>query len=81
MYNRKSNIPGFYNNLTIWKDWYEKKWFPYTQPISDLYALDVAIDRVLNNKEFLKIHADIATSLRYTIKEAGLELYPKSYLF
>ncbi|MBU3087656.1 alanine--glyoxylate aminotransferase family protein [Clostridium gasigenes] len=79
MYNRKSNIPGFYNNLTIWKDWYEKKWFPYTQPISDLYALDVAIDRVLNNKEFLKIHADIATSLRYTIKEAGLELYPKSF--
>ncbi|MBB6715632.1 pyridoxal-phosphate-dependent aminotransferase family protein [Clostridium gasigenes] len=79
MYNRKNNIPGFYNNLTIWKDWYEKKWFPYTQPISDLYALDVAIDRVLNNKEFLKIHADIATSLRYTIKEAGLELYPKSF--
>ncbi|MBU3105446.1 pyridoxal-phosphate-dependent aminotransferase family protein [Clostridium gasigenes] len=79
MYNRKSNIPGFYNNLTIWKDWYEKKWFPYTQPISDLYALDVAIDRVLNNKEFLKIHADIATSLRSTIKEAGLELYPKSF--
>ncbi|MBU3131844.1 alanine--glyoxylate aminotransferase family protein [Clostridium gasigenes] len=79
MYNRKSNIPGFYNNLTIWKDWYEKKWFPYTQPISDLYALDVAIDRVLSNKEFLKIHADIATSLRSTIKEAGLELYPKSF--
>ncbi|MBB6623556.1 alanine--glyoxylate aminotransferase family protein [Clostridium gasigenes] len=79
MYNRKSNIPGFYNNLTIWKDWYEKKWFPYTQPISDLYALDVAIDRVLNNKEFLKIHSDIATSLRDTIKEAGLELYPKSF--
>ena len=79
MYNRKSNIPGFYNNLTIWKDWYEKKWFPYTQPISDLYALDVAINRILSNKDFKKLHEDIARAIRYAIKESGLELYPKSF--
>lgn len=79
MYNRKSNIPGFYNNLTIWKDWYEKKWFPYTQPISDLYALDVAINRILSNKDFKKLHEDIARAIRYAIKESGLELYPRSF--
>ena len=78
MYNRKNIIPGYYNNLTIWKDWYEKKWFPYTQPISDLYALDVAVDRILNNKEFKKLHMDIANALRFAIKETGLELYPRS---
>ena len=79
MYNRNSIIPGYYNNLTIWKNWYEKKWFPYTQPISDLYGLDVAINRILDNNEFEKLHMDIATALRGTINEAGLELYPKSY--
>lgn len=79
MYNRKSNIPGFYNNLTIWKGWYEKKWFPYTQPISDLYALDVAINRILSNKDFKKLHEDIARAIRYAIKESGLELYPRSF--
>lgn len=79
MYNRNSIIPGYYNNLTIWKDWYEKKWFPYTQPISDLYGLDVAINRILDNNEFEKLHMDIATALRWAINEAGLELYSKSY--
>ena len=66
-------------NKIIWKEWYEKNWFPYTQPISDLYGLDVAINRILDNNEFEKLHMDIATALRGAINEAGLELYPKSY--
>ena len=39
MKNRKTPIAGFYCNLRIWENWYEKQWFPYTQPISALHAL------------------------------------------
>ncbi|MFW6377529.1 MAG: pyridoxal-phosphate-dependent aminotransferase family protein, partial [bacterium] len=45
--HRKSPIAGFYANLANWKTWYEDKWFPYTQPISDIYGLSVAVDRWL----------------------------------
>ncbi|MGL5352836.1 MAG: pyridoxal-phosphate-dependent aminotransferase family protein [Clostridium sp.] len=78
MYSRSSIVPGYYNNLTIWKDWYEKKWFPYTQPISDLYGLAVAVDRILDNKDFQHNHTKVANALRFAVKESGLEIYPKS---
>lgn len=78
METRASIIPGYYNNLTIWKDWYEKKWFPYTQPISDLYGLDVAVNRILDNSDFKDNHTKIANALRFAVKECGLEMYPNS---
>ncbi|EFH07972.1 TPA: alanine--glyoxylate aminotransferase family protein, partial [Clostridioides difficile] len=34
--NRKTDVIGFYCNLNIWEDYYEKKYFPYTMPISDI---------------------------------------------
>ncbi|WP_102399401.1 pyridoxal-phosphate-dependent aminotransferase family protein [Haloimpatiens massiliensis] len=74
--NRKSPIVGFYANLNNWSNWYEDKWFPYTQPISDLYALDVAFDRILQDKSVIKRHRDIAHRVRMSLVEGGLELYP-----
>ena len=29
------------------KNYYREKWFPYTIPISDIMALDVALDNIL----------------------------------
>lgn len=40
--NRESKIIGYYSNLSIWKDWYNKRKFPYTQPINDIKALTIS---------------------------------------
>jgi aspartate aminotransferase-like enzyme len=76
--NRKEPIIGFYANLSIWKNWYEEKWFPYTQPISDLYGFQVAVERLLNDSQRIERHARLAEAVRQTLLEAGFELYPKS---
>lgn len=47
MKNRKSKIPSYYMNLLNYINYYEKKWFPYTMPISDILALETSIDNIL----------------------------------
>lgn len=74
--NRKVPIASFYCNLALWENWYEDKWFPYTQPISDIYALNTAVDRLLENGDYIERHKKIATAVRKAILSAGLELYP-----
>jgi len=74
--NRKTPITGFYCNLANWKGWYEKKWFPYTQPISDIYGLRAAIERILRERDTLNRHKKIAQAVRKALTEGGLELYP-----
>ena len=76
--NRKTDIKGFYTNLNLWKNWYQEKGFPYTQSISDIYALDKAVDLVLENKQIYKRHANIAEAVRFSLKEAGMDLYPQN---
>lgn len=39
MKNRKMPIVGFYLNLTIWENYYENKWFPYTMPINEIIGV------------------------------------------
>jgi len=73
--NRKEPVTGFYCNLGIWKNWYEKKWFPYTQPISDIYALRAAVERLLNDGDNIVRHKRIAEAVRQCITNSGLDLY------
>ncbi|AFS79415.1 class V aminotransferase [Gottschalkia acidurici 9a] len=75
MINRKTPIAAFYCNLTIWKGWYEEKWFPYTQPINAIYALDCALDRLLET-DYINRHKTIANATREALVKSGLELYP-----
>lgn len=75
MENRKSPIASFYCNLLVFKDYFEKKWFPYTMPISDIYGLTQAIDNLLADKEILKRHADIAEATRQAIIHSSLQLH------
>lgn len=76
MLNRRDPIIGYYCNLTIWRDWYSKKWFPYTQPISDIFALDAALDLLLKDKNRYDRHRKIGSAVRCALKGGGLELYP-----
>ncbi|HSQ88200.1 alanine--glyoxylate aminotransferase family protein [Romboutsia sp.] len=75
--NRKTNVIGFYCNLGIWENYYERKWFPYTMPISDIFGLDKAIDNILDEgiQEVLDRHEKIASATRRALKDYGLELF------
>lgn len=77
MKNRKTPIASFYCNLLVWENYYEDKWFPYTQPISDIVALRVAIENLLNDKDILARHFKIAKATRNAFIQSGLELYIK----
>lgn len=74
--HRKTPIASFYCNLAVWKDWYVEKWFPYTQPISDIYGFGCAIERVLEQKDWVERHKKIGEAVRQSMIQAGLELYP-----
>lgn len=76
VFNRKKPVGSFYCNLGIWKDWYKNQWFPYTQPISDIYALREAVDRLLCETDRVQRHKRIADAVRKSIIRSGLKLYP-----
>ena len=73
---RKTPVAGFYCNLGIWRDYYEKKWFPYTMPISDIKGLRAAVDNLLEEDAPAK-HKTYAEAFRKALREGGLELYTK----
>ncbi len=73
---RKKPVVGFYCNLGIWRDYYEKKWFPYTMPISDIEGLAVAVNNLLLEDSVEK-HRNIGEAFRKAIKYSGLETYTK----
>lgn len=76
--DRRRPIASFYGDLSLWRDWYEQKWFPYTQPVSDLYALDAALDRRLADPDAPGRHRRLGEAVRQTLTAAGLELYPRA---
>ena len=78
MEERKSPIASFYANLMVFKGYYEKKWFPYTMPASDIYGLREALENIKKDTDILNRHARIAARTRESLKEMGLILYPNS---
>lgn len=78
MENRTVPIASFYANILNFKDYYAKKWFPYTMPISDIYGLRTAIENIEKDKEIYKRHQKIGSSVRNAVVTSGLELYTKS---
>lgn len=76
---RKEPYRGLYLNMLIWKNGWltEGKEFPYTQPVSDLYALDEAVNMALAEGEDLFIrHQKIAEAVRNTLLTGGFTLMP-----
>lgn len=75
---RKTPIASFYANLTIFDNYYEKKWFPYTMPISDIYGLRAAFDNIKAEPDIVRRHADIAAHTRDVLLRAGYTFYQNS---
>lgn len=78
MQNRKIPIASFYANLTVFENYYEKKWFPYSMPISDIYGLRQALENIKEDMNFLARHEQVAARTRETMRRAGLQLYAKN---
>ena len=78
--NRKSPIPSFYCNLSLWKNCVKEKLFPYTMPVSDLMAFDVAIDNIYKEgiDNVISRHYTAAEYVRTRLMDMGVELYLKS---
>ncbi|WP_434293673.1 pyridoxal-phosphate-dependent aminotransferase family protein [Clostridium botulinum] len=77
MEERKKPIASYYCNLLVWKDYYKNKWFPYTPPISDIVGLRAAVGNILEDKDIVSRHNNIAKACREAIVESGLRLYLK----
>jgi len=75
MQNRKTPIASFYANILNYVGYYEKKWFPYTMPISDIYGFGEALENVLNDTQIFQRHETIAKATRKAIETAGLKQY------
>lgn len=78
MKNRKTPIASFYANLTTFEGYYEKKWFPYSMPISDIYGLRQALENIKVDEDFLARHERIAAKTREALTGAGLQLYAEN---
>ena len=72
---RKVPIRAFYANLQIFEGYYEKKWFPYTMPISDIYGLRAALENVRADDAQITRHKVLANAVRETLSQAGFQLY------
>lgn len=77
MKKRKTPIASFYANLLVFEGYYEKKWFPYTMPISDIYGLRAAFDNIAADRALLSRHARIGEATRAALIDAGLSLHLK----
>lgn len=78
MDRRRTPIASFYANIKAFEGYYEKKWFPYTMPISDIYGLRAALDNIKEDGDMLKRHDRIARACRKALTEAGLTLYQRA---
>ena len=62
MQNRKTPIASFYANILSYVGYYEKKWFPYTMPISDIYGFGTALENILKDKRIISKTSNHSTS-------------------
>lgn len=78
MKHRKTKIASFYANLTIFENYYENKWFPYSIPISDIYGLRRALENIKLDEDFLTRHERIAANTRKALLDSGIHLYAEN---
>jgi pyridoxamine--pyruvate transaminase len=78
MENHVSPVRGSYMSILDWKyTWLDKKVFPYTPSVSDLYGLESVLNQVLEEglEHYAGRHAKIARACREGVKAMGLELW------
>ncbi|MCL0028569.1 alanine--glyoxylate aminotransferase family protein [Dehalococcoidia bacterium] len=74
-----SKMPRFYFDISMYKSYYEMGQPPYTPAISQMFALDLALDQLLEEGmgSVFERHANIAQFTRDGVKSLGLSLFPK----
>lgn len=78
MHARKRPVASFYASLLAFEGYFEKQWFPYTMPISDIYGLRQAFENIKADPDILKRHSQIAGAVRFALREGGLRLFQES---
>jgi aspartate aminotransferase-like enzyme len=73
-----ATMPRFYFDLAQYRKYYEMGQPPYTPAISVIYALDLALDKIMAEGlgHLYQRHADIAKMTRDGIKALGLSIFP-----
>lgn len=74
--NRKTPVKSYYMNYKNYYDFDGVEKFPYTMNENLVYALDIAIDRLLE-KDSIALHEKYAKNTRDIFTKAGFELYAK----
>jgi aspartate aminotransferase-like enzyme len=79
MEKKKNPIRTSYLSLLDWKDtWIAQKRFPFTPFTSEINALSVALDEILEEglDNVLSRHRDVAEYCRRKVKDMGLKVWP-----
>jgi aspartate aminotransferase-like enzyme len=75
MKKRKTPIASYYGNLLNFDEYYEKQWFPYTMPVSDIYGVSEALHNIAEDDKIIERHKIIAEGVRHAVRQSGLSLY------
>ena len=73
-----ATMPRFYFDLSAYRRYYEIGQPPYTPGLSAIFALDVALERILAEGmgSVFERHRDLGRMTREGVKKLGLELFP-----
>lgn len=73
-----SSMPKFYFDVAQYRKYYEIGQPPYTPGISTMFALDLALDRIINEgmDSVYKRHAEIGRLTREGVRKLGLSVFP-----
>ena len=73
-----AKMPRYYFDMAMYKSYYEIGQPPYTPAISVMFALDVALNRIMSEGigGIYERHATIGKSTREGVKALGLTLFP-----
>lgn len=74
----KAKMPRYYFDMAMYKRYYEIGQPPYTPAISVMFALDIALERIMSEGigGIYERHATIGKSTREGVKALGLTLFP-----
>ena len=78
---RGDSIPAYYASLWQWESWWNKRGlFPYTPSVSDICALDEALDVVLEEglPRSFERHKRVSELILSACRGLGLRPYPKN---
>jgi pyridoxamine--pyruvate transaminase len=79
MEKRKPPLRGTFLSILDWKDtWLEKRRFPYTPSVSEIYSLESTLTQILEEgiERVVARHQTIARACREGVKALDLELWP-----